>query len=136
MEHNTYLGRGWNFPPEFKQGAEITLMSSDEENIRQSLWILFSTTPGERVDQYDYGCPLRNYIFEILDVTTQTILTEQIKRCINLFEPRITIGSISFELKQNEGVMQVNLDYTICQTNKRSNMVYPFYLHEGTDINL
>lgn len=134
MKHNTFLGRGWNFPPEFKQGAEITLMSSDEENIRQSLWILLSTTPGERVHQYDYGCPLRNYVFESLDTVTQTLLTEDIKKCIVLFEPRIILDSVLFELKQIEGVLQIRLEYTICQTNKRSNMVYPFYLNEGTDL--
>ena len=134
MKHNTFLGRGWNFPPEFKQGAEITMMSSDEENIRQSLWILFSTTPGERVHQYDYGCPLRNYVFESLDTVTQTLLTEDIKKCIVLYEPRIILDSVCFELKQNEGVLHIRLEYTICQTNKRSNMVYPFYLNEGTDL--
>lgn len=32
-------------------------MSSYEQDIEESLRILFSTSPGERVNRYDYGCP-------------------------------------------------------------------------------
>lgn len=134
MGKKTFLGRGWSFPPEFKQGVEVTVMSADEENIQQSLWILFGTTPGERVHQYDYGCPIRNYVFEKMDTTTQTLLAEQIKRSIILFEPRITLENLTLDMEQEKGILYIELEYTIRQTNKRSNMVYPFYLNEGTDI--
>ena len=32
------------------------------------------------------------------------------------------------------GILRITLDYTIRRTNRRANMVYPFYLHEGTDL--
>jgi len=134
MKNNSFLGIGWNFPPEFKKEADATVMVSDDENIRQSLWTLLSTSPGERVHRHDYGCPIRKYVFEQMDVTTQTLLKEQIQKAIILFEPRITLDSILFDMKQLEGVLLIELNYTIHQTNRRSNMVYPFYLNEGTDL--
>ena len=42
---------------------------------------------------------------------------------------------VSFEKKEEEGVLLVKLIYTIVRTNNRSNMVYPFYLNEGTNLN-
>lgn len=136
MENKTFLGIGWSFPPAFGGTGSSTMMSSDEENIRQSLHILLSTSPGERVNRYDYGCPIQKYVFEILDVTTQTLLEEEIKKSVTLYEPRIDLDSVIFEVEQEKGLLLIKLEYVIHQTNRRSNMVYPFYLNEGTDITI
>lgn len=136
MENKTFLGIGWSFPPVFGGTESATIMSSDEENIRQSLQILLSTSPGERVNRYDYGCPIQKYVFEILDVTTQTLLAEEIKKSVTLYEPRIDLDSVTFEVEQEKGILLIKLEYVIHQTNRRSNMVYPFYLNEGTDITI
>ena len=55
-EDRTFLGNGWSFPPALDKDGTPTRMSAYEENIRQSLWTLLSTSPGERVHRYDYGC--------------------------------------------------------------------------------
>ena len=48
-EDRTFLGNGWSFPPALDKDGTPTRMSAYEENIRQSLWTLLSTSPGERV---------------------------------------------------------------------------------------
>ena len=77
-EDRTFLGNGWSFPPALDKDGTPTRMSAYEENIRQSLWTLLSTSPGERVHRYDYGCPVRRYVFEIMDISTQTLLRDEI----------------------------------------------------------
>lgn len=131
---NTFLGRGWSFPPALDKDGTPTRMSADEEDIRQSLWTLLSTSPGERIHRYDYGCPIRRYVFEIMDVPTQTLLRDEIERSVVMFEPRIALNRVDFEIDREAGIMKICLDYTIRQTNRRTNMVYPFYLNEGTDL--
>lgn len=54
---NAFLGSGWSFPPPLELTEEGVRMSSYEQDIEESLRILFSTSPGERVNRYDYGCP-------------------------------------------------------------------------------
>lgn len=134
MEKNSYLGKAWAYPPRLDAENKMTVMVEKEENIRQSLWTLLSTSPGERVYHYDYGCPIRKYIFEKMDTTTQTLIKEEIEKSIILFEPRISFNAVTLDLDDKEGIMRINLDYTVRQTNRRSNMVYPFYLNEGTDL--
>lgn len=134
MKNKSFLGIGWDFPPTFRKDANATSMVINEENIRQSLMVLLSTSPGERVHRYDYGCAIRKYAFEKMDVTTQTLLKDQIQKSIILFEPRIILNSISFDTEQQNGVLFISINYTIRQTNRRSNIVYPFYLNEGTDL--
>lgn len=133
-EDKTFLGNGWSFPPALDRDEIPARMVSYEEDIRQSLWTLLSTSPGERVHRYDYGCPIRRYAFEIMDISTQTLLRDEIERSIVMFEPRIDLNRVDFEVDEKDGILRILLDYTIRQTNRRTNIVYPFYLNEGTDL--
>lgn len=132
LETDAFLGRGWNFPPTLTDsGAE---MVAYEEDIKQSLTVLFSTSPGERVNRYDYGCPLRRYAFEPMTTETIVRMRSEITRAVILFEPRIELEDVSFEERPSEGLLLICLTYTIIRTNNRNNMVYPFYLNEGTNV--
>lgn len=133
-EDRTFLGRGWSFPPALDKDGSPTRMAAYEEKIRQSLWTLLSTSPGERVHRYDYGCPIRRYAFEVMDVARQALLRDEIERAVVLFEPRVDLHRVDFEADDKEGILRIILDYTVRQTNRRTNMVYPFYLNEGTDL--
>lgn len=133
LETDAFLGRGWSFPPALTEdGVE---MVAYEEDIEQSLRVLFSTSPGERVNRYDYGCPLRRYAFEPMTTETTMRMRNDITRAIILFEPRIALEDVSFEEQPEKGVLLIRLTYTVIRTNNRNNMVYPFYLNEGTGLN-
>jgi phage baseplate assembly protein W len=49
-------------------------------------------------------------------------------------EPRIIVESVVATPDQNQGVLQINIQYTIITTNTRYNYVYPFYISEATNI--
>lgn len=107
----------------------------EEEDIRQSLEILMRTNPGERVHRYDFGCGIRRFVHEEMTLTTQTQMQDVISRAVLMFEPRVTLHDVDFDMERiYEGVIMIGLDYTVRRTNSRSNMVFPFYLNEGTEI--
>lgn len=110
-------------------------MVADEEDIQQSLEILLETAPGERVHRFDFGCGIRRFVHEKMTLTVQTMMKEVIRRAVLMYEPRITLEGIEFDMgREPEGVMDIRLEYTVRATNARSNMVFPFYLREGTDV--
>ena len=86
---NSFLGRGWSFPPQFSKEAKSAVMLSDEEDIRNSLEILLSTTVGERIMQPDYGCNLDILLFEPINLSLSTYIKDLVFNAIYLFEPRI-----------------------------------------------
>ena len=132
LDSNAFLGRGWSFPPVLTEsGAK---MSAYEQDIRESLRVLFSTSPGERVNRYDYGCNLRQYAFEPLSEQLTVRMRNEISRAVILYEPRIELEDVSFEEQPDNGVLLIRLTYTVIRTNNRNNMVYPFYINEGTSI--
>ncbi len=130
----SFLGRGWKYPVTFKQSSNTVVLSQYEQDIRESLNILLSTERGERVMRPDYGTNVRDLLFEPLDVSTATLVGEEIKKAILLNEPRVFVDSVEAIQEELNGYLEVKIEYTIIATNTRSNMVYPFYLNEGTNI--
>ena len=131
----SFIGTGWSFPPEFSRNSGRVKMVSAEDDIKESLHILFSTSPGERVMQPTYGCGLKTMMFEIISESIVTEIKDVVERAILFFEPRITLNSIEINSERAiEGVLEIFLNYTVRTTNSRNNMVYPFYFQEGTNI--
>ncbi|MFN6944062.1 MAG: GPW/gp25 family protein [Cytophagaceae bacterium] len=136
MKHNkTFLGIGWKFPPTFEKESGSVMLVSEEDDIRESLHILLSTKPGERVMLPEFGCNIQSMIFENLNNTLKNEMRGRIEHAVLYFEPRIILEEISVEESpENPEIINIKLDYTIRKTNKRTNMVYPFYLIEGTNV--
>ena len=133
-ENNSFLGTGWGFPPTFTKGHNGVDMISDEKDIQSSLEILLGTELGERVLRPNYGTRVRDLIFETLDVSTGTLIADEIKTAILFHESRIDVQQVDFIQDEVNGKIQVTIDYIISATNTRSNLVFPLYLNEGTDI--
>ena len=133
LKNHTFLGKGWRFPPSFNLGGAQVAMVADEEDIRQSLRILFATARGERIMRPDFGCDLNNALFEEVDRGLVNGLTSMITDAILYHEPRILIDQLDVVPRQTQsGVLDIHLHYTVKTTNDRFNMVYPFYLQEAT----
>lgn len=131
----SFLGRGWSFPPTFDKKRGDIKMVTMEEDIRQSLEIYFSTKLGERIMRNNYGCFLHSQVFELANESLIQGLSKELERSINEFEPRILIIEISAsKAPSTEGLIEINVAYEIRATNNRSNIVFPFYLNEGTSI--
>ena len=131
----SFLGTGWGFPPEFDKGSKSVRMVSGEEDIVESLQILMATKLHERIMQPAYGCGLKLLVFENINETTLTFVRDAVERAVLFFEPRIDLEKIEIdESRASEGLLYIQLNYRVRTTNSRSNLVYPFYFQEGTNI--
>ena len=132
-----YLGRGWSFPPDFVRKPPGVAMLEEEADIASSLAILLSTTPGERIMQPLYGCNLSELVFESLDTRMKTLMVDKVESAILYYEPRVTLEGVTLDdSREVEGVVIIGVVYRVKTTNSRFNFVFPYYIREGTDINL
>ncbi|KLT68469.1 MULTISPECIES: GPW/gp25 family protein [Flavobacterium] len=130
-----FLGIGWSFPPEFNAGSKTVTMLTDENDIKSSLEILLSTKIGERIMQPKYGCNMDELLFNPLNQTLKTFVSELIRTAILYHEPRIDVEKIDITKGDDlNGELLVLIDFIVRATNSRINMVYPFYKQEGTDL--
>lgn len=132
-----FLGTGWGFPPTFNKLSLTVDMVSDLTDIKESLLILLGTTPGERLMNPKYGCNLKQFVFEKIDATLITEINDCIEQAILHFEPRVRfINAELIEMTELEGMISINVSYTVIITNTRHNIVFPFYLLEGTNVDM
>ena len=135
MGDDKFLGRGWAFPPEFDSLTKQNRMVEEEVDIWQSLRILLETNPGERIMQPGFGCGIRRYVFESFDESISTEMKEAIRIAILFYETRIIVERIEIKPSPEQNhVLKIEINFKIRATNTRSNMVFPFYLDEGTSI--
>ena len=127
------IGRGWSFPPRFARGVASAETMTGPELIDANLRVLLLTAPGERVMLPDFGCGLHEHVFDEMNLSHQTLMTDAVRRAIVHYEPRIDLDDLDVDLShQAEGRLLIRIEYTIRTTNSRHNLVLPYYLSEGT----
>lgn len=131
----SFLGTGWSFPPEFALETGEARMTSDEEDIQASLKILLGTAFGERFLHPKYGLDMQEMLFEPVSTTMTTFLKDRVKTAILIYEPRINLLSLEIDTSfQNEGKVAIIVEYEVRATNSRFNLVYPFFLTDGSEV--
>lgn len=132
IDDNKFLGNGWSFPPQFYNGGDQIAMVAGEKDIEQSLAILFTTSLDERVMKSNYGCSLKNYVFENMNQRLLTDIKNAISNAILNHEPRIAVDAVELDNTDPEkGLIHIKVAYTVRMTNNRFNLVYPFYINEA-----
>jgi phage baseplate assembly protein W len=127
-----FLGRGWSFPPTFDPVHRTVVMVAGDMDIRESLNILLSTSLGERVMLATYGVDLISKVFTTLTTTTANEIATMVTRAIIEWEPRVSVDNVRVSESILDGWVAISIDYTVRQTNTRSNIVFPYYQVEAT----
>lgn len=121
------LGAGWSFPLALHD-AQV-LMAGQEESVRQAIWLILATAPGERVMRPDFGCGLHELVFALDSADTLAHAAELVRDALTRWEPRIDLLDVAASTDEAEpALLLIEIDYRVRSTNNRFNLVYPFYL--------
>lgn len=131
-----FLGRGWNFPPAFDRFSGGAVMSGADEHIKRSIRLILSVRPGERQMLPGFGCDLDRYAFAAPTLTLATKIEREIAHALLEFEPRIDVEGVNVTPQDDAGrwFLLIALNYRIRATNRRDNMVFPYYCNERAGI--
>jgi phage baseplate assembly protein W len=103
-------------------------MAQGDALIRQSIMLLLTTRPGERVMRPDYGCPLHRLIFAPNDATTAGLAIHYVRQAIARWEKRIDIVRLDAGPDpQDPGALAIKLDYRVREsgTQQRVELALP-----------
>lgn len=87
------FGKSLAFPPRIGTDGRMR-WSEGEANIRESIRIILSTDPGERVQLPDFGAGLARYLFEPNIAATHTRIAQSITTALGRSEPRVAVESV------------------------------------------
>lgn len=123
-----FFGVGWNFPVQ-QDGKQQVALAQYEESIRQSIQIILSTAPGERVMRPTFGGGLHELVFSVANAETSTRITALVREALLRWEPRIDVLDVTVEnAPRQPNHLLIVIHYRVRANNSRFNLVYPFYL--------
>lgn len=132
-EYKSFKGTGWKFPVEFNKHT-VEMLTGDQD-IANSLDVLFATNVGERIMHPNYGTALFSFVFMPVTKSMLTYMQAIINDEILFNEARIRVNEIIIEPAISEnGRLDITVEYTVNATNNRYNYVYPFYMKEATNL--
>ena len=127
-----FLGRGFAFPPKIDPATGHFEMTEDEEDIRQSIYIILMTRKKERAMLPDFGCNLQEYVFDLPDASFEVKIIREVEDALTKYEPRVRGVKVDMDRSRSgEGKVYLNIQYTVRATNNPNNLVFPYYLEEG-----
>jgi hypothetical protein len=101
--------------------------------VQESIWIILGTAMGERQMLPSFGCGIHDQVFAPNNATTQTNVAYLVKTSLAQGEPRIDVMDVTVSAAADEAnMLLIRVDYRIRSNNAMRNMVYPFYVTEGS----
>ncbi len=103
-------------------------MVSESASVRQSILLLLSTIPGERVMRPDYGCDIYRLIFSPNDDTTAGLAIHYVRQALERWEPRIQLLRLDAERSAaSPEILEMIIEYRILATQQVQ--VLPFSIN-------
>jgi uncharacterized protein len=131
-QSRAFLGTGWAFPVRLTRTTGLIESVSFEEDIRQSIRIILSTSKGERVMRPDFGCGIHDLVFQAVSTQLITRIKREVQDALRTHEARIEVEQVEVETARLfDGRLDVVIDYRVRATNQPGNYVYPFYFKEA-----
>ena len=125
-----FLGRGLRFPVSVNLNGGVS-SSQLEENVRQSIFIILGTAPGERLNRPDFGCRIHDLMFAPNNPMTCARAEIFCEEAIYKYEPRISsVNCSAMPNPDQPNILELKVKYVIAGQNSDRNLVFPFYLRE------
>lgn len=106
---------------------------ADDEAIRQSLLLLISTRPGERVMRPEYGCNLNQLVHAPNDGTTAGLAIHFVRQAVARWEPRVDVVGVDANGDKDDSTrLEITLDYRVRATQRVGQISVPLLLQGGT----
>jgi uncharacterized protein len=125
------VGRGWVFPPQINQQGGVAL-TNERSELEQAIWIILSTTPGQRVMRPTFGCRLYELVFAPNNHQTAARARRYVEEALGMWEPRVkTVRVEAHPDPEDMARLLIDIEYEVKSTHDRRSLVYPFYLIPG-----
>jgi len=122
------LGKGWGFPVVPGPTDRGLPFAEGPDKVRQSIWLILETEPGERVMRPRFGCGLRRYLMKPNTAAVRALIQRDVERALDSWEPRIRLRGVTVEAGEDPALILIHIHYVHARDGSSGNLVYPFYL--------
>jgi phage baseplate assembly protein W len=129
-DRRAFLGVGWRFPIQVTPGGRIA-QATYEQRVEESIYLILSTSRGERLMLPEFGCDIAELVFSPHDAGATSRVVRAVRQALVANEARIDVLDVTAESAESEpNLLLIRVSYRIRSNNARGNLVYPFYITE------
>ena len=122
------VGKGWAFPPQTNAQGGLAL-TNEQNELSQAIFIILSTSPGQRVMRPTFGCRLNELVFAPNNAQTAARARRYVTEALGMWEPRIRVIEVNIHPDDDrDNRLIIDIEYEIKATHDRRSLVHPFYL--------
>ena len=85
----------------------------NENAIARAVRNIVLTTPGEKLFDPDFGSSVGEILFENVDDITAVSIQDEIRNCLNNYEPRVDLVDVNVDPNFDENQFDVKITYRI-----------------------
>ena len=133
MSEHDFLGKGVQFPLRFGDTTGAVVGSEglppEYAHIRESIWQILSTRPGERFMRPEFGSRLAELVFQQNDVVLKALAKQYTIDAVRRWEKRVRVTHVEFgqdPLETDRNRFSVKITYQVIGSQVEGNLVYPF----------
>jgi len=97
----------------FNGGGVFNSTYTTKDQIKSNLINLLLTAKGERVMNPEFGCDLKNFLFEGITNSNISLLKTNISDSISTFIPEITLKNINLDSNIDDNLINLTIDYSL-----------------------
>jgi len=94
IDRNDDVYIGLEFPLDHNLTGFFRQSKTIQEQVKSNIKNLLLTSKGERVFQPDFGCDLKNVIFEQIDIQSLDEVDESIREALSTWLPYVNINDL------------------------------------------
>ena len=121
------LGQGLGQPLVPDTAGRLPLASGPDK-VRQAIYTILDTDPGERVMRPDFGCGLRRWLMHPNNPTTRAAIQRDINQALLRWEPRVKVVEVAVTPTDDRAMVLIEIHYAHVLDARQDVLVYPFYL--------
>jgi|TARA_Y100000296_G_C5032362_1_gene185519 phage baseplate assembly protein W len=106
--------------------GHFVLIKTLVDEIKQNLFHLIMTSPGERIMDIDFGVGIRNFLFEQMVSQTEGRIESRILSQVGKYIPFIVINDIRFDSNDYENLLGIAIVYRIPNLGKSDTLRLDF----------
>ncbi|WP_052864381.1 GPW/gp25 family protein [Streptomyces niger] len=127
-----FVGSGWSFPLRISPTGGIALVSGERE-VEEAMRLVLATAPGERPMRPEFGCAIHDMVFAPINEATAGRIQHEVYASLDRWEPRIEVDDVTVTAGDDQGVLYIDVRYSIRGTNNPRSLVFPFYVIPSHD---
>ena len=127
LSASPHLGTGFAYPLGVSPQGNLQV-SRGEQSVRESMWLILRTRPGERLRRPEVGCRLQELTFAPRNQKTLVEMRLHVEAALKTWERRNFVDEVRVDPQAELGRVDITIAYRLRDTYSAGSLVYPFYL--------